>query len=432
MIHPKEIEAISRKVTALAQDLPKDKEQVSKLELGDFIEHTSGGVQILLFGSCLLEYNDILKRLLDKNKLGNKASEKYLGKLLRTFICEQAASSYSLEVASESLRKRLEKLNEDCKQHIVYLPLDGFFLYEEEVREFTLGKVCIEKLTEPYFENVLNCLKEVWLNNEHYSQRKKKHILNEDEKWLRESFFNRVCAKFIVEAEAQRAIELTIEKTQEALDLLKYAIPKLYPRRNHELRIGINGEAGRIYTKALALTSPIHSYHFHSFSRSVKTLDINNSAMARLEELKVFKISKIAEKEASKTELEEVLIEAVRWFSFSQSQLTISGELLYLTICLEIFLCPEAGEKVSNTVAEGVAFVLGQGFEKRKQIKERVKQIYALRSIVAHGRRKNILESDVTETQGIVFDFISKMTDFSESMKTLKDLFDWIEGKKLQ
>ncbi len=432
MIHPKEIEAISRKVIALIQDLSKGQEKVSKFELDDFIEFTSKGVEILLFGSYLSQYNNILGRLLDKNKLRNKASEKYLGNLLKTFICEQTASSFSLEAASESLSKKLEKLDEDCKQHIVYLPLDGFFMYEDEVREFNLGQVCIEKLTEPYFESVLNDLKVIWLNNKHYSQKEREHILNEEKESLRKHFFNRVCAKFTVKAEAQRAIELAIEKTQEALELLRYAIPKIYPHRNNELRIGINGEAGIIQTRALALTNPIYSYYSRSFSRSVKTLNINKSILDWLEELKVFKVSKILEQETIATEFKEVLVEAIRWFSFSQSQLTNSGELLYLTICLEIFLCPEAGEKISNTVAEGVAFILGQELEDRKQIKGRVKRIYGLRSKVAHGRRGSIVESDVIETQGIVFYFISEMIDFSDSMSTLKDLSDWIENKKLK
>lgn len=431
MIHPKEIEAICRRVISLIEQISNDDRELSKASLSNYIEISRKGVQILLTGFSLKEYRNLLERLLIKNKLNDRASEKYVEDLLRNLMCEQLSHDMSLEETSKSLEEKLEMLNRDCKQHTVYLPLEGFFLYEEEVEELKLGQICIVKLTEPKFQLVFDNLRHIWLENQHHSQREKEYFLKEDEGALREAFLNRVCAKISVKAEAKRAVEIAIEKTQDALNLLKYAIPIIYPRSNHKLHIGIDGEAGFKHTKALALSDPYSSYYLSSSSLLTKTFDINKSVLESLDKIGIFKVSTILEDETNRTEFGEALIEAIRWFSFSQNQLTTAGELLYLTICMEIFLCPKPGDKISTSIAEGVAFILEEELDDRKKIKTRVKHLYGLRSVVAHGKREPVLESDVIEMQEIVMSFLAKMIVFSDELKTLDDLTNWIEDEKL-
>lgn len=432
MIHPEEIKAISRKIISLTQNFSIDASNVSKEGLGDYIDISRGGVRVLLFGPSLLEYKKLLERLLVRNQLSTKASERYISGLLKSLICEQALHESSLEAVSESLSKKLRSLDDACKQYVVYLPLDGFFLYEDQVQALELGQVCIEKMIESKFKALLNDLKAIWIANPYYTTKEKEYILKDDEESLHNAFFNRVCAKFCVEAEPQRAIEIAIENTQNALALLRYSVPILYPRSNHELRIGINGEAGIKRTTAFALSSPKDSYYFSSFSRSTKTFNIDKSTLPALEKIGIFKVARFLKKEHQITEFEKALLDSIRWFSFSQNQLTASGELLYLTICMEVFLCPDAGEKVSNSITEGVAFILRDELEGRKTIKEKVKRLYGLRSVVAHGRGKSVLESNVVEMQEIVLTFISKMIEFSDEIKSLKDLDNWIENEKLK
>lgn len=84
MIHPKEIEAICRKVISLIERIPKDDRELSKASLSNYIEISRKGVQILLTGFSLEEYRSLLERLLIKNKLNDRASEKYVENLLKT------------------------------------------------------------------------------------------------------------------------------------------------------------------------------------------------------------------------------------------------------------------------------------------------------------------------------------------------------------
>lgn len=296
MIHPKEIEAISRKVISLVQALPTDNEKVSKRDLSNYIDIQRRGIQVLLFNSSLSEYKEILERLLIKNKLTDRVSEKYVSSLLKDFICEQIEHEHSLEAASKTFSEKLKKLERACKYHVVYLPLDGFFMYEEEVEALELGQIYIEKLTEPKYKKILYDFNSILLENPYYTPKEKEDIIKKDEERLHKAFFNRVCIKFNIEAEEQRAIELSIEKTQDALDLLRYAIPKLYPRSNHELRIGINGEAGIKQTTALALSNQKDSSYLSLFSRSTKTFDINKSTLDKLKRIGVFKVADILKK----------------------------------------------------------------------------------------------------------------------------------------
>lgn len=103
-----------------------------------------------------------------------------------------------------------------------------------------------------------------------------------------------------------------------------------------------------------------------------------------------------------------------------------------MTICIEAFLCPQKDEKISTSIAEGVALILKEKLDDRKEMKKNVQRLYGLRSVVAHGKRKTVMESDVFEMQQIVMSFISKMICFSDKMQTLNDLIQWIEDKKLK
>lgn len=87
-------------------------------------------------------------------------------------------------------------------------------------------------------------------------------------------------------------------------------------------------------------------------------------------------------------------------------------------------------KKISNTIAEGVAFVLSNEREKRKQLKKKVKDLYNKRSKVSHGGHSAVLDSDLKVLRTITGDFLSQMIQRIDEFQARNDLEEWIEDQK--
>ena len=104
-----------------------------------------------------------------------------------------------------------------------------------------------------------------------------------------------------------------------------------------------------------------------------------------------------------------------------------------LTSCLETFLTPgDPNEKISNSIAEGVAFVLGNGRVERRQLKEKVKDLYNKRSRVSHGGHSAIQTSDLEALRTITGNFLNQMIQRMDEFQSRDALNEWIEEQKFR
>lgn len=421
--------AISKSINKLYEKLITDKDIFLDPTMQSSIEIDRNGVLVTLAGATLEEYQRIIDKLLQEKDLKEQFSEKSLENMLSEVI----SKLFSLGDTNQTqlfLKDEFGKIQSKCKRQIVYIPIDGVFMHEQEVESIRIGNILIERINEEKFRDITQTTRDITLSksSSFYSSEDLRQMAQENEEVLERILLNSVCAKYSVIAEPNRAVELAKEETRRSLDVLRFSIPLLY-RRKDNVRIEIEGEAGNGRCRHLIISED-SSFFSIGVKSSRKTFDINRKYLDDLEKIGVFKLSNLFQKK-DPTDLERDLIVALGWFSQSQNQIELNSELLYLTICLEVFFSPERGERISEFVSESIAFMLEDSFEKRKEIKKRSKDLYELRSKVVHGSKKPISEKDVLELQEITLRVIIKLINNKMKFQSGQELREWIKDKKL-
>src|SRR5206468_2007053 len=118
---------------------------------------------------------------------------------------------------------------------------------------------------------------------------------------------------------------------------------------------------------------------------SVRPFPINENTIAALRDFGMLTLSEIRRKPAlERSEFEDLLLQAVRWFGGAHRQRAPEDRLLNLTTAVETLLVPP-GRSVTRELTEGVAFVIGQDAASRRAIREQMTRLYRIRSAVTHG-----------------------------------------------
>ncbi len=145
-------------------------------------------------------------------------------------------------------------------------------------------------------------------------------------------------------------------------------------------------------------------------------------------------VADILAKPSGVTEFEEILLRGIHWFANALTQSEAENAVLSLVTCLETFLATPPGERLTDSLAEGVAVALFQSVEERKRMKKRIKELYGLRSGVSHGGAKPILDVDRDELMDIAARFtaymIGRLDDFRHRGR--RAFPDWWEEQRLK
>lgn len=115
-------------------------------------------------------------------------------------------------------------------------------------------------------------------------------------------------------------------------------------------------------------------------------------------------------------------------FSFANTNRE-KNRLLNLITCMETLLNPGGVEPIQKSISQGVAIILNDDPLRRKKLKDRIIELYKFRSTVIHGRKNEILNSDIRELTHIVGSLIMvliKMKDQCQ-FESKNDLANWIE-----
>lgn len=381
------------------------------------------GVVFDLAGGILNKYNDILKDILKKEKWDRKFSEKYVDTVLRNLLLDIV--EFSVDVARENFISACLKAESYSVEQTIYVPLDGIVMYE--VDELSLGKIQLKKITEVVLDEVLEATRTI-LRATRNSPEEQETFIRENEENLSEIFLDRICAVCRVVAEPHKAKELAQQETQIALDLLRYSIPALY-RRQDIVRIGFLSQVPSSFQPTLVLSCT--GYVLHR-DRPTLPYELSPVNLETLRRIGVFQFSELLESPYEElNDFERTLLKGVHWFARSQTQIETENEFLNLVTCLETFFTREKGEPISNSIAEGIAFVLSEDLTKRKHLKKRVKELHNLRSEVSHGGHSNIFDVDVQELKMLSMKILREMLAKKSMFTKRTDLINWLEDQKL-
>lgn len=376
--------------------------------------------------------NKILNRLLEKQKWVKLYSEKYLDDKLQSLLSnilfeKKEDNEKDLYALSLSFFKELVEEYENFSQSfLVFVPLVGIKM---KVDSLEIGNVVLRNMTEEFLKTLNQKLENIIMSTKNEEKTKLDFL-----KYNRDRLYklnNTVCAEIEVVAEPIKAKQIAEEETSFVLDLLKYSVPAIYDENN--ISIGLQGEIGK--TRLTPIIAKDESkFKFNSELVGFKKyFEISKDTIDEFKRIGVFELSELLKKPHKKlTNFEQVLLRGLHWFASSINQNEIGNKYLSLTVCLETFLTPNNTDPISNSLAEGIAFLIYEDFEDRKEIKSRVKELYNLRSRVFHGgNQDSIKEKDYKELQNLLGNLIMDLIDRKEKLETKEDLLELIEHKKL-
>lgn len=367
------------------------------------------------------QYKKILRSLIETEEWGERFTDEYINKELRNFLFRireegnnRNAVTYFTELVNEVEGYKQEQT--------VYIPLAGIKL---NIDSLELGNVTLFQMTNEQYDTLAEQMKSIMVNQDMTEEQKQQYV----QIWLGR-LQNQVCAKYVCTAEPDRARQRANDECQRVFDLLQFSI-HMMGQDHYRITVGQLGDVNR-YTRTIPVFSS-DAQRFVLNSQVVGPLAefiISTQTVEKMHHFGIFKVAELLKRKVDEDSFEEMLLRGLRWFSNAQIQVVRENRFLNLMTCLETFLTRRDMEQITNTVAEGVAFVLGTGLAERKLLKRRVLEFYNHRSRISHEGHNAILSSDLEEFTSMVGDFLEKMIQKKTEFKNRKDLEEWIENQK--
>lgn len=387
----------------------------------------SEGIAFSLANEFVDTFEDVARTLLQDEGWSEKFSEKYVEGLLQKILARtlRDGNPNNIEQYFDEIINEFTNYSQEC---VVYLPLAGIQMSMEEL---PIGKVILKKMTDSSVSALMSEIEQITQSLQNTPEEKAK-ILELEQRKIGDNIRNQVCSIFKVVAEPERARIRAEEETRRVLDLLRFAIPTLYPK-GWNVAIGLQGEVFRVKRWIPILSTDGKSFNAHEhIVGPLIPFEINEPHLERMIKIGLFKMSKvIAKLDKELGDFERVVLRALHWVANSQTQEEGENKLLNLITCMETFLTPRDGNPIGTFIAEAVAILLADNLESRKRLKKRVQELYRLRSAVSHGGRKAILDTDLSELENIAGILTMTLVERMDEFPTHKALLEWIESKRL-
>lgn len=139
----------------------------------------------------------------------------------------------------------------------------------------------------------------------------------------------------------------------------------------------------------------------------------------------------------NKTDLGKRIINSLNWLGQANNSVNLSNNLVYCMIALESLLNLDTSNfsaSIVNQISEGVAIITAHNLEDRKKAKKSIKNLYKLRSKIAHGKDNNLVKKEEVE---LIYNLVKYTIEDLlynpeyKEVKTIEDLLDILENKKL-
>ena len=367
--------------------------------------------------------DNLIADLLIKDRLNEKFSEAYIRSEIESIISKLIKDGDSRRL-KENINQFASDLERYCQIQTVYMPLFGVELLGDPIK---IGNLTLRRMDD----NSTNRLIELFisiLNTCQGDEASKKQTIKLEIEQINKYVRNKTCALFEVGAETGRALELAEKETRRVIDLLRYAIPSLYST-DKRVVIGLQGEYSNQlrYVPIISAIGDSLNIQRHNVG-PLFPLELSPQNIDHMKKIGLFTLGELLERD-NLNEFEKTLLLSIEWFSRSQTQLELKNKLLNLITSLETLLTPGGNEPIQRSISQGVAIILNDDPIRRKKLKDRLIELYKYRSTLIHGRKNEVLNSDVRELTHIVGSLIMvliKMKDQCQ-FESKDDLLNWIE-----
>jgi len=424
-MNKKQLDAWTRQIVRIA--FSADREPPTPTHRARNLSHQ--GVGFALIEDVSDEYDDLVRKFLTHADWGEKFSENYVEQSLRAILAEalinRESPAEARKRASEGLTSLVARLDEYVEEHTCYVPLVGLRLSSGDVE---LGRVVLEELSEEKVDQLADKVTTILNASKHLEEEKQAFVRMHEP--IIKGMQGWVCAKFRAVAEPERARDRAETETRRVLDLLRFAVPTLYPP-SVDVAIGFDGEVFATQRMTPTLSDQRFSLHMIRVGPH-SDLDLSQANRKVMHEIGVFEVSDILRKPSrSLNDFEEALLRGVHWFADAETQQEPENQLLSLVTCLETFLTPRDRSPIRTAVAEGVAMILAEDLKTRRALKKFVIAVYGQRSAVSHGGRTAVLQTDLGQLKYIAHRLIRALIQRKDEFADRESLARWLEEQRL-
>ena len=208
------------------------------------------------------------------------------------------------------------------------------------------------------------------------------------------------CLQYRYNAEWRKAKEFAERDAASLIDFLRYAIAATDVSGENVL-FGRQGEVVRDIPTFFAIESGTTDFQeMPSTPTKHPPLEITQAHVTAMKDEGIFEMAALLTKEPKQlNSLERILMRCIHWYSLSQIQPDRGSELLSLVIVLETLLAPEDRAPLAASISECVAMLLDGSAKGRNFRKDKIKQIYNVRSRLVHGQ----LEHDDVQSEDLEY-----------------------------
>lgn len=372
-------------------------------------------------------FEKMMKSLLNEQKWIHKFSEKYIENRLKQTIAKLLDNNTFDSIQNET-KILLNELADFHDEYIVLVPIEGINL---QIDKIDLGKIRLINGTNVLVDELL-----ADINNIIISCKEPENIKNEMIEsykcMMLGTFSKRTCSVVKIIAEPEAAKEKAIEYTRSVIDILRFSLPQ-FTQSASQMNIGIYGDIIKTerfipivktnkqgFTTKEEVVGPIYPYQ------------INIETIEKMKKSNIYNLFALLDKEESeRTDFQNTILRAIHWYASHVTQQEVENKLLNLVTSIEVLLTPRDNSPIGNALAEGVAIIIGDSFEKRKKIKLKIQELWRLRCSISHGGKKYVLEKEVQGLSLLAFFTIVTLISYLDKFKTQTELLNWIEEQKL-
>jgi hypothetical protein len=423
-LHPNRKKLLANQLETLA----KSAVDVISTHLGEpfKIFNLSDGPSYALLGDDIGTFNELIDSLLNDEGWGSKYSEDYLVTALASILAKIIDESVQLPLA-EMVDELVRQYESHSIEFEVYIPLTGIGLENQDI---SIGSVRLILMSPDKVTQAIEqaCIIVDGSTEDEADKEKIKHLLSP----RMGALTNRVCAVYKVVAEPGRARERAIEEARRALEILQCSLLALYGESS-EVSIGLEGEVpmGTVTTSFALSTDSKHFQLSHHHAGPKRLYALNDDNLSRMKTMGLLTASEMLAKGTHLTDFEETILRGIHWTADANVQAEPENALLSLITTLETYLTPRDREPIVNAIAEGVALILGEDLDTRRQLKRLVKNYYNKRSALSHGGKTAVLRADVVRLTIIVGKLTTWMIKHTNQFTNVGQLLEWLEDVKL-
>ena len=348
------------------------------VEVGRFIERD--GYRVGLEGSAFEQLKKLASRLQECSVLRDVISETFSLDAVFEWLIGRHQGGDSTELS----KCFLEKVNSALIDATIWIPLYRVHLQSD----ITLGQVTFKTITREFIDK--------WQAAAMSKSPDHRNSLQQffDQERAR---LQGACAAVvtIAGAEKARAVEIAREKALTATSLLRFLSMANRSPRLQSFCTLLGREAVYINSELIFVGQGNIPQYVRSAEYSKQTAwIIDNNYISQMREV-IRSLSTLATQE-NQTPFKKTLLDALLLYSRNSVASDPADKLVYVMVALESVFLRNENEPIQKSVAERMAFVVGDSQAKRKAIASNFAQTYSLRSsFVHHGN--SIADLDVLE-----------------------------------